>query len=99
MLIRNNLNDEVIDLPVLFLGVFLHRLLQSDLDFAENVLDLPRPPDLISGKADHTLIPHHPLHSTAKHFKRAVVNALQTSHSSLSMFADIATQYYFCYIF
>ena len=58
----SDLLDKVVDLLVLFLGVFLHGRLEAGLDLAEDVLDLPRPPHLVAGQAHHALIQHHPLH-------------------------------------
>ena len=45
------------------LGVVLHALLVASLDLLEDVLDLPRPPDLVASQAHHALVAHHPVDS------------------------------------
>ena len=43
---------------------YLHGSLSSFLRLLEHVLYLPRPPDLVTSEADHSLVHLHPLNPT-----------------------------------
>lgn len=57
----NYLDYKVIDLFVHLLGVGLHGDLVTLPDLLEDILHLPRPPDLIGCQDNHTLVDEHPL--------------------------------------
>ena len=44
------------------LSIVLHGSFKALLDLPEDILDLPGPPHLVSGQADHALVLKHPFH-------------------------------------
>ena len=60
-----DLLNELVDLFVQFLGEHFHRLLLTLFDLDEDILDLPRPPYLVTGETHHALVSQHPFHPAA----------------------------------
>jgi len=55
-------DDELVDLAMQLPGVLLEGGLLALLDLIEDVLHLPRPPDLVARQTHHALVLHHPPH-------------------------------------